>query len=174
MRIINLSAGLSMYDVRTAFPIGDLELYVNNLPTTSGELRLITFVNEKKIGEYTLSRDRHNITIPRNLLSAGVFSCYVSQYVGDTEVKRYNVENLTITELNSEYSVAPEIMSLKAEITALNGRIDTLTEMYNSAAKRLQNAEETLAGHGKFIARAVEASPYLSDIPYSTDTDKEE
>ena len=45
MRIIKLSRGLSLYDIRTPFPIGNLDLYIDNLPKTSGDFRFIAFMN---------------------------------------------------------------------------------------------------------------------------------
>lgn len=137
MREIKLSAGLSRYDTNAAFPIGDLELCVSNLPTCSGEFRLVAYMNSKKIDTYTLTRDNANVTIPRDKLSAGVFSCRVVHIQGDTVVQNYRIENLVITELNDDLSAEPEI-------TALNARITELTEKTTGFETALTEATETI------------------------------
>lgn len=174
MRIINLSAGLSLYDIRTAFPVGDLELYVNGLPNTNGDFRFIAFVNENKIGEYTLARDHNNITIPRKLISAGVFSCYISHYIGETEVKRYNVENLVITDINTDYSAMPEITALKDSITALSNKADELSKALTEAntareeqAKKIAELAEEQTDTNELIGKILKwAYNVESNVPF--------
>lgn len=142
MRTINLSAGLSLYDVRSAFPIGDLDLYIKDLPKMSGEFRLVAFVNRSKIGEYTLSREHNIITIPRSSLSAGNFSCYVSHYVGDTEVHRYIVEDLVISDLNTDISATPEIAELKEQISELTGKLSDLSAKASELENKLKENDD--------------------------------
>lgn len=147
MRKIELTRGLAKYDVREPFPVGDLELYVG-LPMISGEFRLVGFMNKTKIGEFTLARDHNIIYIPRKSLSAGVFSCYVSHYVNGTEVHRYNVENLIITDLNDNLSAMPEIELINSKLTELTDKAEKLekqlTELMASFDKRAEQIDELL------------------------------
>lgn len=144
MRIINLSRGLSLYDARTAFPIGDLELYINGLPNTTGDFRLSAYMNDKKIDTYTITRDNPHIMIPRKLLSAGVFSCHVSHFIGENEVMRYAVENLLITEINSDYKATPEIEELKSQVSSLTKRTEAVEKHIEEQGAALQAAENRI------------------------------
>ena len=144
MRIINLSRGLSLYDARTAFPIGDLELYINGLPNATGDFRLSAYMNGKKIDSYTITRDNPRITIPRKLLAAGEFSCHVSHFIGEQEVIRYAVENLLITEINSGYEATPEIEELKAQINSLTEKTEELEKHIEEQSTALLAAENKI------------------------------
>lgn len=141
MREIKLTHGLCTYDVRTPFPVGDLELYISGLPDSiNAEFRLVAFNNDSKIGEYTLNRNNPYISIPREKLSAGVFSCRVLHYQGDTIVHRYTVENLIITDIDDTLSATPEIVELNDKITALTAKADELEERITEQNKALETA----------------------------------
>lgn len=141
MREIKLTHGLCTYDVRTPFPVGDLELYISGLPDSiNAEFRLVAFNNDSKIGEYTLNRNNPYITIPREKLSAGVFSCRVLHYQSDTIVHRYTVENLIITDIDDTLSATPEIVELNDKITALTAKADELEERITEQNKALETA----------------------------------
>lgn len=141
MREIKLTHGLCTYDVRTPFPVGDLELYISGLPDSiNAEFRLVAFNNDSKIGEYTLNRNSPYISIPREKLSAGVFSCRVLHYQGDTIVHRYTVENLIITDIDDTLSATPEIVELNDKITALTAKADELEERITEQNKALETA----------------------------------
>ena len=138
MREIKLSSGLSRYDTNAAFPIGDLELYVSNLPTCSGDFRLVAYMNGKKIDTYTLTRDNPRATVPRDKLSAGVFSCRVFHIQGEVVAQHFTVENLIITDVGDDLSAEPEI-------TALNTRITELTEKMALSMRITELTEKTAA-----------------------------
>ena len=141
MREIKLTHGLCTYDVRTPFPVGDLELYISGLPDSiNAEFRLVAFNNDSKIGEYTLNRNNPYISIPREKLSAGVFSCHVLHYQGDTIVHRYTVENLIITDIDDTLSATPEIVELNDKITALTAKADEFEERITEQNKALETA----------------------------------
>lgn len=141
MREIKLTHGLCTYDVRTPFSVGDLELYISGLPDSiNAEFRLVAFNNDSKIGEYTLNRNSPYISIPREKLSAGVFSCRVLHYQGDTIVHRYTVENLIITDIDDTLSATPEIVELNGKITALTAKADELEERITEQNKALETA----------------------------------
>ena len=141
MREIKLTHGLCTYDVRTPFPVGDLELYISGLSDSiNAEFRLVAFNNDSKIGEYTLNRNNPYISIPREKLSAGVFSCRVLHYQGDTIVHRYTVENLIITDIDDTLSATPEIVELNDKITALTAKADELEERITEQNKALETA----------------------------------
>ena len=141
MREIKLTHGLCTYDVRTPFPVGDLELYISGLPDSiNADFRLVAFSNDSKIGEYTLNRNNPYITIPREKLSAGVFSCRVLHYQGDTEVHRYTVENLIIMDIDDALSATPEIVELNSKIAALETTADELGRRIEEQNKALETA----------------------------------
>lgn len=166
MREIKLTHGLCTYDVRTPFPVGDLELYVSGLPDSiNAEFRIVAFNNDSKIGEYTLNRNNPYISIPREKLSAGVFSCRVLHYQGDTIVHRYTVENLIITDIDDTLSATPEIVELNGKITALTAKTDELEERITEQNKVLETANakaesltEELANINAFALRLLKWS----------------
>lgn len=146
MRAINLSQGLSMYDDRTTFPLGDLEICVNNLPRTTGDFRLIAFMNKAKIGEYTLARDHAYIYILRKDLTAGVFTCYVSHYINGEEIRRYEIEPLVISALNDDLSATPEIAAVNAKLETLNEQAGKLAERLTEQITQLTEAKTIITG----------------------------
>lgn len=167
MKEIKLSAGLSMYESRSAFPIGDLELYISNLPMCSGEFRLIAYMNKVKIGDFTLTHGYPRVSIPRSQLAAGVFSCQVIHYQGDTEVRRYRVEDLTITDLDDTLSATPEITDLKAkveELTESNGKLSLALDKANESLE--QSKIDYMADHANMLALVKWAYKANKDIPY--------
>lgn len=158
MREIKLSSGLSRYDTNTAFPIGDLELYVSNLPTCSGEFRLVAYMNSKKIDTYTLTRDNPRATIPRDKLSAGVFSCRVFHIQGDVVVQHFTVENLVITELDDDLSAEPEITALNTRITELTEKTEAFNTALTAATETIQNLKTELETAEKTLASIKETA----------------
>ena len=181
MREIKLSTGLSRYDTNAAFPIGDLELYVSNLPTCSGDFRLVAYMNGKKIDTYTLTRDNPSVTVPRDSLSAGVFSCRVFHIQGDVVVQHFTVENLVITELDDDLSAEPEITALNARITELTEKttefetalteatetIQTLKTELETAEKALASIKETATATATEYNKAIEVINDLSERVYA-------
>lgn len=142
MREIKLTHGLCTYDVRTPFPVGDLELYVSGLPDSiNAEFRLVAFNNDSKIGEYTLNRGNPVVTIPREKLSAGVFSCRVLHYQGETIVHRYTVENLIITDLDDSLSATPEITAMSDKIAELAAKTEELENQLQTHKTALTEAD---------------------------------
>lgn len=145
MRIIKLSRGLSLYDIRTAFPVGDLDLYIDNLPKTSGDFRFIAFMNGKKIAEKTITQSSPRINIPRETIAAGVFSCYVSHYVGGDEVHRYEVEPLTVTDINTDISATPELVEMNEKISGLENALATANSALEKANAKIAALTEEQA-----------------------------
>lgn len=126
MREIQLNTGLGRFTNESPFAIGDLELYISNLPMVSGDFRLITWCNGAEIGTYTLTHDDPRATISRSLLSAGTFSCRVDHYNNDTLVRHYLVEDLTIIDLNTDLIGVPEIVDIQENISKLKDRAAAL------------------------------------------------
>ena len=145
MRIIKLSRGLSLYDIRTPFPVGNLDLYIDNLPKTSGDFRFIAFMNGTKIVEQTITQNSPRINIPRETINAWVFSCYVSHYVGGDEVHRYEVEPLIITDINTDLSATPELVELNKKISGLENALAMANSTLEKASTKITALTEELA-----------------------------
>lgn len=120
MKTIQLKAnGMGRYGDVSPFPVGDLEIELVGIPSYSGEFRFVALCNGVKCAESTVSAVQNRVKIPRDKLTAGRFSCFVSHYSKGTEVKRFPVEDLLITELNASVSADPEIADMSRRIAAL-------------------------------------------------------
>ena len=120
MKTIQLKAnGMGRYSDVSPFPVGDLELELIGIPSYSGEFRFVALCNGVKCAESTVSATQNRVKIPRDRLTAGRFSCFVSHYSKGTEVKRFPVEDLLITELNANASADPEIAEMSRRIAEL-------------------------------------------------------
>ena len=120
MKTIQLKAnGMGRYGDVSPFPMGDLEIELIGIPSYSGEFRFVAQCNGIKCAESTVSAAQNRVKIPRDKLTAGRFSCFVSHYSKGTEVKRFPVEDLLITELNASVSADPEIAEMSRRIAEL-------------------------------------------------------
>lgn len=120
MKTIQLKVnGMGRYGDVSPFPMGDLEIELVGIPSYSGEFRFVAQCNGAKCAESTVSATQNRVKIPRDKLTAGRFSCFVSHYSKGTEVKRFPVEDLLITELNASVSADPEITEMSRRIAAL-------------------------------------------------------
>lgn len=120
MKTIQLKVnGMGRYGDVSPFPMGDLEIELVGIPSYSGEFRFVALCNGAKCTESTVSAAQNRVKIPRDKLTAGRFSCFVSHYSKGTEVKRFPVEDLLITELNASVNADPEIADMSRRIAAL-------------------------------------------------------
>ena len=120
MKTIQLKMnGMGRYSDVSPFPVGDLEIELLGIPSYSGEYRFIAQCNGVKCAESTVSATQNRVKIPRDKLTAGRFSCFISHYSKGTEVKRFPVEDLLITELNASVSADPEIADMSRRIAEL-------------------------------------------------------
>lgn len=120
MKTIQLKMnGMGRYGDVSPFPMGDLEIELVGIPSYSGEFRFVALCNGAKCTESTVSAAQNRVKIPRDKLTSGRFSCFVSHYSKGTEVKRFPVEDLLITELNASVSADPEIADMSRRIAAL-------------------------------------------------------
>ena len=120
MKTIQLKAnGMGRYGDVSPFPMGDLEIELVGIPSYSGEFRFVAQCNGIKCAESTVSAAQNRVKIPRDKLTAGRFSCFVSHYSKGMEVKRFPVEDLLITELNASVSADPEIAEMSRRIAEL-------------------------------------------------------
>lgn len=120
MKTIQLKMnGMGRYGDVSPFPMGDLEIELIGIPSYSGEFRFVAQCNGIKCAESTVSAAQNRVKIPRDKLTAGRFSCFVSHYSKGTEVKRFPVEDLLITELNASVSADPEIAEMSRRIAEL-------------------------------------------------------
>ena len=120
MKTIQLKQyGIGRYDDVSPFPLGDLEIEIVGIPTYSGEFRFVALCNGRKCADNTVSTTQNRVIIPRDKLTAGRFSCSVSHYSKGTEVKRFPIEDLLISELNTDIYADPEIAKMARMILDL-------------------------------------------------------
>lgn len=174
MKEIKLNAGLGRYDNVSPFVIGDLELYISNLPMVSGDFRFLAWSNGKLIGKYTLSHTDPRVIIPHDKLAAGTFSCRVDHYNGDTLVRHYRVEDLVIKEVDSDLTAVPEIADMQSRIKALEGKTACLDKETESLKKALgeevsarKKLEEVVAAYRADIIALIKwAYGVQNEVPY--------
>ena len=146
MRTITMKEyGLCRFEHATTFPLGDLELSMNNIPSKSGEFRFCGFCNGKQVVKATVTAERNTVTIPAGKLEAGKFAAYVMHLVGGQEIKRYPIEALLIAEVNGTLTADPEIAALTAEIAALKKEASATKEWRTQAEARQAALEKTVA-----------------------------
>lgn len=115
--------GMGRYIDVSPFPMGDLELELIGIPSYSGEFRFIAQCNGIKCTESTVSTANNLVIIPRDKLTAGHFSCFVSHYSKGTEVKRFPVEDLLVFDLNESMYADPEIAQMTRRIMVLEQQV---------------------------------------------------
>lgn len=114
MKTIQLKQhGLGRYSDVSPFPLGDLQIELQGIPVFNGEYRFIAFCNGSKVSESTVTTSRNVVIIPRDKLTAGRFSCYLAHYSKGMEVKRFPVEELLITDINSKLYTDLEIAAIE-------------------------------------------------------------
>ena len=133
MKTIQLKMnGMGRYGDVSPFPMGDLEIELIGIPSYSGEFRFVAQCNGIKCAESTVSAAQNRVKIPRDKLTAGRFSCFVSHYSKGTEVKRFPVEDLLITELNASVNADPEIADMSRRIAVLERQAQSLQQDLNA------------------------------------------
>lgn len=161
MKTIQLKMnGMGRYGDVSPFPMGDLEIELVGIPSYSGEFRFVAQCNGVKCAESTVSAVQNRVNIPRDKLTAGRFSCFVSHYSKGTEVKRFPVEDLLITELNASVSADPEIAQMRREIETLKGLTAHLEKMVQS----LTAAAEKAATEQSMLDARVEVLEQNNDL----------
>ena len=160
MKTIQLKHGIGRYSDVSPFPLGDLELVIEGIPATSGEFRFIAKCNGEKCAECSVSSAYNRVTVYADKLAAGRFSCFVSHYIGGTEVKRWRVEDLLITELDGTMTADPEIAQMRREIEALKG----LTEQLEKTAQSLTEAAEKAAAEHSALEKRVNVLEQNNDL----------
>ena len=174
MKTIQLKVnGMGRYGDVSPFPMGDLELELVGIPSYSGEFRFVALCNGVKCAESTVSATQNRVKIPRDRLTAGRFSCFVSHYSKGMEVKRFPVEDLLITELNANASADPEIAQLSRKIAALetqaqklqqalNAETQAREEMLNASADAFTYYKQMIFGLLKFAYKDYRENVYLN------------
>ena len=153
MRTIKLSKiSYGRYDDASVFPLGDLELQLEDMPTYSGEFRFVAECNGKKCHSASVTAAYSRVNIPREKLTAGLFTAEVQHYSRGILVKRFPIEPLTITDTAGVMRAAPAIGQVETlidelaeAVDALQTRADTAETRANSAEARLQDLEARLA-----------------------------
>lgn len=115
--------GVGRYEDVSPFPLGDLEIELLGIPSYSGEFRFVAHCNGVKCAESTVSATQNRVKIPRDKLNAGRLSCFVSHYGKGTEVKRYLVEDLIVSELETDLFAYPEIADMEQRIEKLSASL---------------------------------------------------
>lgn len=174
MKTIQLKAnGMGRYGDVSPFPMGDLEIELVGIPSYSGEFRFVAQCNGAKCTESTVSAAQNRVKIPRDKLTAGRFSCFVSHYSKGTEVKRFPVEDLLITELNASVNADPEIADMSRRIAVLERQAQSLQqdlnaekqareEMLNASADAFIYYKQLIFGLLKFAYKDYRENVYLN------------
>lgn len=139
--------GVGRYEDVSPFPLGDLEIEIVGIPSYSGEFRFVALCNGVKCAESTVSATQNRVKIPRDKLNAGRFSCFLSHYSKGTEVKRYLIEDLIVSELETDLFAYPEIADMER-------RLGDLEEALGEETRERKLAED----------RAAEAQAYAREI----------
>lgn len=121
MKIIILNTSkYAKYNDRSNFPLGDLKIKVCGLPAVlNAQYRMITWLNGTKIGQYTISAENNVVELAASSLEAGVLSAAIIQYIAGVESKRWEVEQLVITDLDDSLTAIPELEKMSEEIAAI-------------------------------------------------------
>lgn len=132
MKTINLkSNGIGRYTDVSPFIIADNKLEIKvGLPNLHGEFFLVA-ENNGKAFKKTLSRLEPVIL---EGLTAGELQTEVQHYLKGELIKTYQIEPLILKEVNGSLSATPEIISLQAQITALN---NTFADLEEELSKKL-------------------------------------
>ena len=166
MKTIQLKQyGMGRYGDVSPFPMGDLEIELQGLPSYEGEFRFVAQCNGVKCAECRVTPMQNRVNIPRDKLTAGRFSCFVSHYSKGKEVKRYLVEDLIITDLVSGLHAYPEIAEMERRIEKLSA---SLTEeklarirLEEKSAEDIAYAVEIACGLLKFAYEDYRENVYL-------------
>ena len=121
MKIIILNTSkYAKYNDRSNFPLGDLKIKVCGLPAVlNAQYRMITWLNGTKIGQYTISAENNVVELAASSLEAGVLSAAIIQHIAGVESKRWEVEQLVITDLDDSLTAIPELEKMSEEIAAI-------------------------------------------------------
>lgn len=139
--IILKQNGMGRYGDVSPFPIGDLELELQGIPTYSGEFRFLAYCNNVKCSENTVTAANNRVSIPREKLVAGRFTCVVIHYSKGIEVKRFPVEDLLVTQLETGFQAFPELAQMEQRISALERG---LSDERESRIAYVRNSEERM------------------------------
>ena len=146
--------GTGRFVDKTPFPIGDLKLIVTGLPNTNGEFRFVAHCNGVKCAQKAITTADSVIDISQASLSAGSLTSYVGVYLNGQEIQRYNIEPLTITQVNGAFVGAPEIAALETKCAELDAENE---EIKSDLAK----AQKGIAALTEFALKVFDTVPYF-------------
>lgn len=142
MKTIQLKEhGMGRYGDVSPFPIGDLEIELQNIPTYGGEFRFTAKNNGKICAQTAVTASQNRVTIPRDKLAAGRLSCFVSHYLKGEEVKRFSVEDLLIKDLNGDAYAFPEIAEMEQKISTLEKQAVIMSKTLKEEKEAREQAE---------------------------------
>lgn len=167
MKTIQLKEhGLGRYSDVSPFPVGDMEIELIGIPSYSGEFRFVGLCNNVKCVESTVSATQNVVKIQRDNLTAGRFSCFVSHYSKGTEVKRFPIEDLLITDLNGSVCADPEIAQMSRKLSALEEQAEAEREAREKAEEEatsaIEYAQEMALGLVRFAWKDYRENVYLN------------
>ena len=166
MKIIQIKQnGIGRYSDVSPFPLGDLELEIQGVPTYVAEFRFIGKCNGAKCVESVITATQNRVIIPRDKLTAGTFSCRVIQYTKGIETKIFPIEDLFLTDLDGNFSAEPVIVNLQNKIKSL----ETLLSEEKAAREKAENEVRTakeytdgiLFGLAQFAFKDYQMNVYL-------------
>ena len=161
--------GLGRYSDVSPFPLGDLEIDIQGIPNYNGEFRFFGACNGVQCAFETVTAAQSRVTIPRDKLSAGRFSCRVVHYIGGKEVRIFKAEDLLITDVATDFSAVPEIVALEEKIGELSTSLDKEKTARADAEAKAKDAKEyadnILIGLVRFAYADYRQNVYLDGTP---------
>lgn len=159
--------GLGRYDNTAPFILGDLELYISGLPAVNGDFRFLAWINKKSLGSFTITRESPKVTIPHDDLEAGTFTCRVDHYNGSELVHHYEIEGLTIKDVDREFYAVPEIAALTAKTEELTEKTEALDKSLTETKEAVAALENALKTANKnILALILFAFGVQKEVPY--------
>lgn len=138
--------GIGRYSDVSPFPLGGLDLELKGIPDTTGEYRFVGAMNGKQCVSERVTAAQNRVSIPRDKLTAGKFSCRVIQYMDGKEVRIFKAEDLLITDVNGDFSAVPEIVEMQGKIKALQTALAQESAARKEAEAQAQAAKEYTDG----------------------------
>lgn len=109
----------------------------------------------------TLTADKPAVTIENTDLTAGVLKSRIVCIVGGREYRRYNIEDLVITECEDEFTAQPRMEKAEADIAALTTKLQSLTTAIEGLSTALTEHKAELVALAKFAYEDYKSNVYL-------------
>lgn len=142
------SNGTSKYIGGAIFPKGALSIEFLDFPKiTNGEFRFISMLKTvegdiKHLEDCSVTADSPRISINEENLCAGVFKSKLIYILNGREVRRYVIEDLTVTQVDGSYENTPRLDLLEKICTQIQNDLRKAQEAYSLLEKNISDKEE--------------------------------